>query len=205
MKNILMTIVLLSLPVSAYAGWSDNGSHPMMAPNMDPQQRQGAHYDQGAKIIQRQRIEPQEHIQAPRPQQHYVPSDRDHRQVQSYDQDRARHDDRAPGYFRRDVDYYGYAAPVLYQIADVTPSFVVPYGFEALIVNGETFYYNQGAFYQLVGNTLETIPAVLGAIVDNIPQDYQIITTDNGAHYLYTSGVYYQRVDQGFMVVQAPV
>lgn len=210
MKNILMTIMLLSLPASAYAGLSDAGMHPMMAPNMNPNQGQGVQYAQHAQTSQhqdvkaqqhispQQRVAPQQHVQASRPQQ----TNKDRGQAVRHEQDVDRHDDREPGYFRRDADYYGFAQ-VIYPIADVSTDFVVPDGFSTVIVNGETFYYNQGAFYQQVGNTLEAIPAVTGAIVDYIPQDYQIVMV-NGVHYLVTGGVYYQRVEQGFMVVEPP-
>jgi hypothetical protein len=113
-----------------------------------------------------------------------------------------RHDTR-PGYFRRDADYYGHIrVPFPYSDVDSTV-FVVPDGFELVMVNGETFYYHQGVFYQQVGNQLTAIPAVLGAVVDSIPEDYQIVMAD-GVHYLVTGGVYYQRVDQGFEVVEGP-
>ena len=101
------------------------------------------------------------------------------------------------------INYYGHVN-VIFPYSDVDSPFAVPDGFDTVMVNGETFYYNQGVFYQQVGGQLTAIPPVLGAIVDNIPQDYQIVMAD-GVHYLVTGGVYYQRVDQGFQVVQGPV
>ena len=68
---------------------------------------------------------------------------------------------------------------------------------------GKFIYYNRGVFYQQISNQLTAIPPVLGAVVDSIPEDYQIVMAD-GVHYLFTGGVYYQRVDQGFEVVAGP-
>ena len=94
---------------------------------------------------------------------------------------------------------------VIYQYSDVYPDpiVVVPNGFETIMVDGQTYYYSEGVFYQQIGDQLVAIQPVFGAVVDSIPQDYQIVMAD-GEHYLVTGGVYYQRVDQGFEVVAPP-
>jgi hypothetical protein len=85
----------------------------------------------------------------------------------------------------------------------VNPEVAVPEGFETLEVNGQTFYYYGGAFYQYIEGQLTVIPAVLGAVVDAIPQDYQIVMAD-GVNYCVWGGVYYQRLMEGFQVVEPP-
>jgi len=194
MKYLIM-VIFLSIPITAQAAWTEPGMNPTMTPQV--------------------RIETQHHVQSSLSVQRPVPI-ADHQQRMVSQPQVVRHDrpmdrpeakrheeQRAPEYFRRDVNYYQHA-PIIYPYADIDTTFVVPDGFEAVIVNGETFYYNDGSFYQEVGNELTAIPAVLGAVVDSIPTDYQIVMAGSD-HYLFTRGVFYQRVDQGFEVVQAPV
>lgn len=209
MKTILFMMALLALPVSAHAAWGNAEMHPVLAPNFIPNQGQPVRHEEHANTPPAQRVEsqhrvepqhrtePQRQTQAPRPVEV-----RTAQQIQFKRQER--HAPVMPGYFRRDTQYYGHIE-VPFPYADVdTSSFSVPDGFETVMVNGETFYYDRGIFYQQVGSQLVAIPPVLGAVVDSIPQDYEIVMAD-GVHYLYTGGVYYQRVDQGFAVVVPPV
>lgn len=195
MKYILM-MILLVLPVQAHADWSAPGMRPVQAPNFSPNQGQPIQHEVHVNAPP-VHVEPQYRVPVvsqPQPARHDQPVD--HRKAPE------RHEPAMPTYFRHDVKYYGHVDVIL-PYADVDSPFVVPDGFETVMVNGETFYYNQGVFYQQVGDQLTAIPAVLGAVVDNIPEDYQIVMAD-GVHYLFTGGVYYQRVDQGFEVVEAP-
>jgi hypothetical protein len=190
----LFTMALLALPVQAHADWMENGMHPGAV--VSPNQGQTMHHEVHINVAPPVRIKPQNRVQPPKPIEVRTSP------IVNHDRAAERHDTN-PGYFRRDINYYEHPAVVL-PYADVDSGFVVPDGYETIMVNGETFYYDQGIFYSQVGDQLTAIPPVLGAVVDYIPQDYQIIMVD-GAHYLFTGGVYYQRVDQGFEVAQPPV
>jgi hypothetical protein len=211
MRYILL-VILLALPVSAQADWSGAGMHPGLAPNLNPTQGQTIRRDVHVNVTSPARVEQQHRAQPAQPAQPIrsvsKPQDMRHDQSVRHDQPidhrqaADRPESRIPDYFRHDVSYYGHVN-VIFPYSDVDLPFIVPGGFEAVMVNGETFYYNQGVFYQQVGAQLVAIPAVPGAVVDSIPEDYQIVMAD-GVHYLFTGGVYYQRVDQGFEVVQPP-
>lgn len=183
MKPIFLMMILLSLTLPAYADWSNTGMHPMPGPNFIPHQEQPAQREVHMNALPPRYVEP-----------HTLP-------VVNRTQP-ARHEPVTPGYFRRDAGYYGHA-DVIFPYSDVDINVTVPDTFEAIIVDGQTYYYNEGVFYQQIGGQLEVIPPVLGAVVDYILQDYQIVMADGG-HYLFTGGVFYQRVDQGFEVVQPP-
>jgi len=206
MKYILM-VILLCVPISAQADWSDTGMHLVAAPNLNLTQRQiTTPHPARVNVVPIARVEPTHHEQPAQPvhparlasQVQVIRHDQpmDHRQEQ------VRHMPAMPDYFRHDVNYYGHV-DVVFPYSDVDAAFAEPDGFEVVMVNGETFYYNQGVFYQQVGHQLTAIPAVLGAVVDSIPEDYQIVMAD-GVHYLFTGGIYYQRVDRGFEVVEGP-
>ena len=196
MKPIFLMIILLAIPVSAYADWSNTGMHPALSPNFSPSIR----------------VEPQHHfqpVQSPQPVHQNTPTAVNRPQAVRHDQpvrhDKAaeRHASVAPGYFRRDADYYGHSG-VNFSYSEIDPAVEVPDGFETIDVDGQMYYYNDGVFYQQEGDQLVIIPPVLGAVVDSIPTDYQIVMAD-GTHYLFTKGVFYQRVDEGFEVVEPPV
>ena len=193
----IFTMALLSFPLQAHADWPNGGMHPVGAPNLIPNPQRPVQREIAAAA----RIEVSPRKQAPKtiePKSWPV----NHSQPVRYKEPPRRHEPINPGYFRRDASYYGYI-PSPFPYADVDQGFVVPDGFELVSYNGETFYYHEGTFYQQVGDQLVAIPAVIGAVVDSIPQDYQIVMAD-GVHYLLTQGVYYQRVDQGFEVVPGP-
>jgi hypothetical protein len=196
MKPIFFTMILLALPVSAYADWSNTGMHPALSPNFSPAIR----------------VEPQHHFQPVQPAQpvhQYTPKAVNHTQVArqyqpvQHNQVAERRAPVTPGYFRRDSDYYEHSG-VDFAYSEVDSNIEVPDGFEAIDVDGQSYYYNDGVFYQQMGDQLVAIPPVLGAVVDSIPTDYQIVMAD-GTHYLFTKGVFYQRVDEGFEVVEPPV
>lgn len=103
---------------------------------------------------------------------------------------------RDQGFYSQDNDGFPYVT--------ASPTIDLPDGLETIVVDGQTFFYSDGIFYQEAADQLTVIPPVLGAVVDSIPEDYQVVMVD-GINYLYTEGVYYQRVTQGFEVVQPPV
>ena len=217
MKHIMLTIFLI-IPISAYADWSNTGN-PGLSPNLSPNQVQPVQHVVHMNTAPSARVEPQHHVQQARPAQTAQPT-RPAQHIAAPAVNRtqeARHDQPArhkqavkrdapvtPGYFRRDVDYYAHSR-VIYQYSDVDPDpiVIVPNGFETIMVDGQTYYYSEGVFYQKIGDQLVAIQPVFGAVVDSIPQDYQIVMAD-GTHYLFTKGVFYQRVDQGFEVVAPP-
>jgi hypothetical protein len=210
MKYLLM-MILLVLPATAHAAWSDEGPRPVLAPNLNPGQVQTMRHEVPVGKIAPTRVEPQHRPQPAQPAVHrtapvvsnHAPVNVRHDQPVDHRQTAERRKPTMPDYFRHDAHYYGFDEVVV-PFPEVAPSFTVPDGFALVMVNGETFYYNDGSFYQQVGDQLTAIPAVPGAVVDSIPQDYQIVMAD-GVHYLVTRGVYYQRVDEGFEVVQPPV
>jgi len=202
---LIATAIILGGQIQVQAAWSDEGMHPMMAPGAPQVRVEPQHRNQPAQPPENHAVPVVNHAKAvshDQPARQAAPTV-NHAQAVRHEQPVRR--DTQPDYFRRDAQYYGHIeVPFPYaDVSDVDSTFTVPDGFETVMVNGETFYYNQGIFYQQVGEQLTAIPAVLGAVVDSIPQDYQIVMVD-GDHYLVTGGVYYQRVDQGFEVVQPP-
>jgi hypothetical protein len=210
MKPIFFTIILLALPVSAFADWSNTGISPNLSPNQGQPIQHAVHMNpaQSVRIEQRHQLQPAQQAQ---PVRHYTPAAVNRPQAARQDrpvnqvQVTQRRMPVTPGYFRRDADYYGHARVAFpYSDIDTDPVAVVPDGFEAVIVDGQAYFYNDGVFYQQVAGQLAAIPPVLGAVVDSIPNDYQIVMAD-GTHYLFTRGVFYKRVDEGFEVVEPPV
>ena len=201
MKPIFLMTIFLALTLPAYADWSDTGMHPALGPNFSPNQgapvQHAVHMNPAIPV----RVEPQHRVQSAPSPEHTQPVRRD--QPVEHRQTVERHVYVAPTYFRHDADYYGHAG-VIFPDSDVDTGFTVPDGFEAIVADGQPYYYNEGVFYQEIDDQLVAIPPVLGAVVGYIPEDYQIVMSD-GTHYLFTGGVYYQRVDQGFEVVQPPV
>jgi len=207
MKYILM-MVLLVLPASAHADWSNAGMHPLTAPNLSPNQGQPLRHQihVNAPPV---RVGPQHSVDPARPLQHYAPPVVNHAQPVHHDQPVnqhqavARHEPvtrghfyRNDGFYRSDNDYSPFMT--------VSPAIALPDGLETIVVDGQTFFYSDGIFYQEVADQLTVIPPVLGAVVDSIPQDYQLVMAD-GVNYFYAEGVFYQRLEQGFEVVQPPM
>jgi len=182
----IVALILFNLPVAANAApWMDDGMHPNITPPAriePPHQVAPAH------------VEPP-HVVPARPvaDQHVSPV--------THQAQGVRHLDQPKDPLRRDFNYYRHYDAFNY--SDLTPAFTVPDGFESVTVDGQSYYYNNGIFYQQDGNQLITIPPVLGAIVNDIPQDYVVISAD-GVNYLFTSGIYFVRTDDGFQVVQPP-
>ena len=150
---------------------------PELTPNLSPYQGHATH----EKIAVPQRVETRQRVQPSQPVVRQTPPAVKHAKSYVRNDRSERNRDKMPGYFQRDVNYYGhYERPnvIIYPYADVDTNFTVPDGYEVIMVNGETFYYYQGSFFQQVGDQLVAIPAVLGAVVDSIPEDYQIILAD---------------------------
>jgi len=188
------TVVLLALSGQAQADWSGAEVHANALPAL--------------RVVSQYRIQPAQ------PQQYapVVTSTQPDRQNQPaehrQDRDRDRH-----GYYRYDNDNFAYRAvgPVVVvnrivtvnPVVPVIPATAVPDRFETVDVNGETYYYNNGFFYQLIDDQLTAVPASLGAVVSSVPQGCQIVVAD-GVNYFVWGGIYYKQMDQGFEVVEPP-
>ena len=218
----LFTVGFLGAPVSAHAVWSDAGMCPMVVPSLNPNQGQAVQREAHINVAPPQRIELQEHVQPPQrvePQRHVQPPApivhnpvpvvnrpqaprvkppvNHNPPVERREPDRANYSHYSAGFYTHYNDDFPYRVVM-------APAIVLPDTFEAIVVNGQIFYYHQGAFYQMTGGQLMAIPAVLGAVVDSIPEDYQIVMAD-GVNYCIWGGTYYERVAEGFQVVEPPI
>jgi hypothetical protein len=73
---------------------------------------------------------------------------------------------------------------------------VLPVGYRTIIIGPKTYYYYYGTFYSKVvnGDEYEVIDAPEGAVVDALPDGYEVKTV-NGNEYYVLDGVYYGEVD----------
>jgi len=73
---------------------------------------------------------------------------------------------------------------------------VLPVGYRTIILGPKTYYYYYGTFYTKVVNVeeYEVVDAPAGAIVDALPDGYEVKTV-NGNEYYILDGVYYGEVD----------
>ncbi len=83
------------------------------------------------------------------------------------------------------------------------PVIIIPADFLSLSYNGETFYYNEGTFYQLTDRVLAPVKAPVGAIVEQIPEDYSTIQIEGDVLYIYRD-IFYKKISEGFQVVDTP-
>ena len=70
MKNILLTVILLAVPVSAHADWSNTQIRPAPAPNFIPSQTT---HQVRVNVPMPQRVEPQHRVQQSQPMQCITP------------------------------------------------------------------------------------------------------------------------------------
>ena len=75
-----------------------------------------------------------------------------------------------------------------------------------MIVNGVTFYYGDGTFYQPYDDSYEEIYAPVGADVSDPPDDLAAIDV-NGQTFYYDAidGAFYVQQDDGYVVVPSPI
>ena len=103
-------------------------------------------------------------------------------------------------------DSYAMNSPYPYILSQ--PLDNLPEGFCTLGTIGmgrEIYYYSNGAFYQKL-NLLQqyiVVPPPIGAIVDTIPQGYQLMLIDGRTLY-EDQGIYYRRVLEGYKVIFPP-
>lgn len=169
----------------AFADWNQmqpaanfNPAVPHMA--QQPQAPQ-AHVQPQHPVEQRRPVEPAHHVQPPETVQH---QNIDHRVNDNRIYDRNR-----DHYYRTDVI--------------TTPDASMFSGYESIEVNGQDFLYADGNFFQNENGQLVNVGPILGAIVQDIPENYVVVPVNN-TNYLFVNGIYFLRVDAGFEVVASP-
>jgi len=82
----------------------------------------------------------------------------------------------------------------------------LPQGFVTLRVDQETYYYDNGIFFQKIirEHAYIIVPPPIGAVVFTIPQGYSLMLID-GVSLYEIKGVYYRRVLEGYKVIYPPV
>jgi len=82
---------------------------------------------------------------------------------------------------------------------------VLPIGFSTVIVASEVFYYNDGNFYKLeYSEALVPVQAPLNAVVDKVPLSSARLKVKGITYYVF-NGIYFRKVDGGYLVVAPPV
>jgi hypothetical protein len=73
---------------------------------------------------------------------------------------------------------------------------VLPVGYRTIIIGPKSYYYYYGTFYSKVVNAeeYEVVEAPDGAIVDALPDGYEVKTKDGNEYYVL-DGIYYGEVD----------
>jgi len=79
----------------------------------------------------------------------------------------------------------------------------MPHGAISLGFGSLRYYYQGGLFYRPQRHNYIVVPPPSGAVVYQIPAQYNQVIIDGVVYYTY-NGVYYSRVPQGFQVVQPP-
>ncbi len=209
-STLFFTALLAGASVPAYASWENAGMQPLphqvhmnVVPpvRVEPQRRvQLPQHEAPMNVAGPVRVEPQHRVEPPQhrvgPPQHEVPMNVAG-PVRVEPQHRGQYPQRN---YDRDLYKY-YEERVTY--IPVSPAIVVPDDLEEVVVDGQTYFYSEGVFYQQEGDQLVTIGPVVGAVVDYLPPDYQIVMAD-GVNYFVWGGVYYQRLAEGFEVVVPP-
>jgi hypothetical protein len=82
----------------------------------------------------------------------------------------------------------------------------LPGGCVPVIVNGVTFYYGDGTFYQPYDDSYEEVYAPVGADVSEPPDDLTAIDA-NGQTFYYdaTDGAFYAQQGDGYVVAPPPI
>lgn len=212
---LFFTVILAGASVPAYASWENVGMNPVNAPpsvrvesqhrvlptqhethmniappiRVEPQHRvQPPQHEVHMNVAPSIRVEPQRRVPPPQPTVHNTFPVRHNQAPRHYETGILKH-------IEGDLNYYN-AVPVPVVAA-------VPDDLEEVVVDGQTYFYSEGVFYQQQGDQLVTIGAVVGAVVDYLPPGYQIVMAD-GVNYFVWGGVYYERLAEGFEVVVPP-
>jgi hypothetical protein len=81
---------------------------------------------------------------------------------------------------------------------------VAPPGSIEIKLGPMSFRYDSGVFYKHTKHGYVVTPAPRGAVVPELPKGYYQVVVDGYVYYRYNE-VYYRRVPDGYMVVEAPV
>ncbi len=86
------------------------------------------------------------------------------------------------------------------------PIDVLPQGYITVFVNGNTYFYCDGMFYQrdVREQKYVVVPPPIGAVIYDMPTGYQLMIFQGKTFYEY-NGVYYQRTLTGFRVIEPPI
>src|ERR1035437_6143579 len=79
----------------------------------------------------------------------------------------------------------------------------LPLAATAVVLAGATYYYDEGIYYQRMGNGYIVVPEPVGPVVTTIPAGYQP-TIINGVAYYTINGVTYMYTPNGYQMVQQP-
>jgi len=204
---LFSTMVLLGVPVAAYAAWPDVGMHPVAAANFSPSPRQLPQHQVRMNVAPPVRVEVQHRLPPAQGIVYSTPPMVRRPQVPrtqppiNHPETVLRHETQTPHSYR-DLNFVKHFDEHFFYIS-ASPATVVPDDLEEVVVDGQTYFYSEGVFYQQEGDQLVAIGAVVGAVVDYLPPDYQMVMAD-GINYFVWGGVYYQRLAEGFEVVVPP-
>ena len=72
-----------------------------------------------------------------------------------------------------------------------------------LAVNGTTYYYSEGVFYQYSPNGYVIVKSPKGAVIPSLPEGYMPVTINGKSYYCYQN-TYYVPAQGGYMVAGSP-
>ena len=101
----------------------------------------------------------------------------------------------------RDKPRHSYPHHRSYPYGQITVK--IPHGAISFGFGNYKYYYHGGSFYRPQHHRYVVVPPPSGAVVYQIPAQYNQVVIDGVVYYTY-NGVYYSRVPQGFQVVQPP-
>ena len=77
-------------------------------------------------------------------------------------------------------------------------------GYLQLFVAGAPYYYDDGIYYQQVGDDYQSVYPPIGAIIPGLPAGAMEIVAGNLAYY-YAGGAFYVQQDGGFVIAPPPL
>jgi hypothetical protein len=81
---------------------------------------------------------------------------------------------------------------------------VLSKGYIQLLVNGVSYFYYGGIYYQQVGDDYQEIYPPVGAFVQDVPPGAIEIDAENIIYY-YACGAFYVQQDEGFVIMPTPI
>ena len=77
-------------------------------------------------------------------------------------------------------------------------------GFISLFLGGVPYFYDDGIYYQQVGDDYQEVYPPVGAIIGQLPDGAIEIDADNSVYY-YAAGAFYVQQDGGFVIAPTPI